>query len=147
MDLQRLERIPSIKAVMTPFPYTLGVEEGMFRAEAIMLEHGVRHVPVEERGRIVGLVSDQDLRRASAKVSESGGDPRVGEYCVSEPYVVDLEARLDDVLLQMVERRVAAALITRGGKLVGIFTTTDACQELANALRERFVPSGGDSAA
>lgn len=146
MDLQRLERIPSIKAVMTPFPYTLGVEEALSSAEAIMREHGVRHVPVEEAGRIVGIVSDEDLRRGPP-AEPQGAEPRVGEFCVSEPYVVDLETRLDDVLIQMVRRRVAAALITRGGKLVGIFTTTDACQELAHVLRARFAPSGGNSAA
>jgi len=146
MDLQRLERIPSIKAVMTPFPYTLAVEAALSSAEAIMHEHGVRHVPVESAGRIVGIVSDEDLHRAS-RAGSPGGDPRVGDFCVSEPYVVDLETRLDHVLAQMAQRRVAAVLITRGGKLVGIFTTTDACQELADALRARFAPSGGNSAA
>jgi len=146
MDLQRLERIPSIKTVMTPFPYTLDVEEALSAAGAIMREHGVRHVPVEEAGRIVGIVSDEDLHRVPRSLPP-GADPRVGDFCVSEPYVVDLETRLDAVLIQMVRRQVAAALITRAGKLVGIFTTTDACQELADALRARFAPRGGDSAA
>lgn len=146
MDLQRLERIPGIKAVMTPFPHTIGVEEEIPRALAIMRQHGVRHVPVEEEGHIVGIVSDEDLRRAPP--AEAGEEEAgVRACCVSEPFVVDLETRLDDVLIQMVRRSVAAALITRGGKLVGISTTTDACQELADALRARFAPSGGDNAA
>ena len=146
MDLGRIERIPSIKAVMTPFPYTIGVEEALSRAEAIMRAHGVRHGPVEDAGRIVGIVSDQDLRRVPVAAADQS-DSRGGDFCITEPYVADLETRLDDVLIQMVRRRVAAALITREGKLVGIFTTTDAFQVLADALRARFAPSGGDSAA
>ncbi|MFP8877059.1 MAG: CBS domain-containing protein [Myxococcota bacterium] len=146
MDLGRLERIPSIKAVMTPFPYTIAVEEPLSQAEAIMRSHGVRHVPVENAGRIVGVVSDQDLRRAPPEGAEQGTS-RVGDFCLTEPYVVDLEGRLDDVLIQMARRRAACALITREGKLVGIFTTTDACQVLADVLRARFAPSGGNSAA
>jgi hypothetical protein len=31
-------------------------------------------------------------------------------------------------------------MVTRGGKLVGVFTTTDACRALARVLRERFPP-------
>ena len=146
MDLNRLDRIPGIKTVMTPFPYSLDVAESPSAAEAIMREHGVRHVPLEEAGRIVGLVSDEDLQRAP-RAPSPGGELRVGDLRVSEPYVVDLETRLDIVLLEMVRRQAAAALITRAGKLVGIFTTTDACQELADALRARFLPPGGDSAA
>ena len=111
-----------------------------------MRAHGVRHVPVEDAGRIVGIVSDQDLRRAPVVGAEQS-DSRAGDFCITEPYVVDLEMRLDHVLIQMVRRRAASALITREGKLVGIFTTTDACQLLADALRARFAPSGGDSAA
>ena len=146
MDLGRLERIPSIKAVMTPFPYTIGVEQPPSQAEAIMRSHGVRHVPVENAGRIVGVFSDQDLRRAPMEGAEKGNS-RVGDFCITEPYVADLETRLDDVLIQMVRRRAACALVTREGKLVGIFTTTDACQVLADALRAQFAPSGGDNAA
>jgi CBS domain-containing protein len=47
----------------------------------------------------------------------------------------------------MAERHLGSALVTRGGKLVGIFTTTDACRALARLLREQHPYDGPDEVA
>ncbi len=149
MDLWRLDRVPAMKAVMTPFPHTVDIDAPVTSAEAIMSLHGVRHVPVEENGEIVGVATDREVRRVMNPASSAADHARiqVRQVFVTEPYVVDLEERLDRVLLGMVERRIGSALVTRRGKLVGIFTTTDACRVLAESLRSRFGPRGGNDAA
>jgi acetoin utilization protein AcuB len=64
-----------------------------------------------------------------------------------ESYVVDAGERLEDVASTMAERHVGSALVTRGGKLVGIFTTTDACRALCRVLREKHPDPGPDQVA
>ena len=66
---------------------------------------------------------------------------------VSDAYIVDLDTRLDEVLAHMAEHHLGSAIITREGKLVGVFTTTDACRHFAEHLREQFRRSGGGDAA
>jgi CBS domain-containing protein len=47
----------------------------------------------------------------------------------------------------MADRHVGSALVTRGDKLVGIFTTTDACRALARVLHELHPDKGPDEVA
>ena len=47
----------------------------------------------------------------------------------------------------MAEQRMGSALVVRRGKLVGVFTVTDACRLLAAWLRERFPDPAGDDVA
>ena len=60
--------------------------------------------------------------------------------------MVDLSHPLDEVLDEMVERHLNSVLVTKRGKLVGIFSTTDACQVLTGWLQQKFRPSGGEAA-
>jgi len=148
MDLRRLDHMPLIKAVMTPFPHSVRIDEPVTRAEAIMREHGVRHVPVEEDGRLVGVATERDI----GLLVNRALDPthreriRVRQVCVSDPYVVDLNAPLARVLTDMADRHIGSALVVRKDKLVGIFTVTDACRVLASILEARFGRGDDDAA-
>ncbi len=147
MDFVKLDRIPTIKTVMTPFPWYIHVEDELAHALEVMEEHDIRHLPVTEGGRLVGVVTQRDiglLRDAAVR------EPRalsVGEACVRDAYVVDVDAPLDDVLLEMARRHIGSALVTKNGKLAGIFTVTDACRCFGELLRARFPSPGGDEAA
>ena len=115
---------------MTPFPYTVGLDEPVERATALMEEHGVRHLPVEHERALVGVVTQRDLARIS------GG--RVRDVAVAEPYVVELNASLEAVARHMAENQIGSALVVRGERLAGIFTVTDACRTLAEILAAAF---------
>ena len=51
-----------------------------------------------------------------------------------KPVALEAAASLEHVAATTAERHVGSALVTRGGKLVGIFTATDACRALARVL-------------
>jgi predicted transcriptional regulator len=55
--------------------------------------------------------------------------------CNLEAYIVEYNTPVDDVVMHMAEIRVGTAMITRNGKLVGIFTTTDVCRNYAELLK------------
>jgi len=71
----------------------------------------------------------------------------VSDAMVKDAYIVDMEARLDEVLAHMAEHHLGSAIVTRRGKLAGIFTVTDACRHFAEFLREQVRRAGGDDAA
>jgi CBS domain-containing protein len=149
MDLRRLDHMPSVKLAMTTFPHAVDVEAPLSRARAMMLEYDIHHLPVTEHGELVGVISAREvaLGTSIASVRESRSEPRVGEVCVRHTYVVEDAERLDRVLTRMVQDRVGCALVVRRGKLVGIFTVTDACRILAEWLRARFPDRDGGEAA
>ena len=142
-------RSPQILAFMTPFPYSIDVEAPLGEAHAFLRERQIRHLPVTRDGRLAGILTDRDIKLALGP--DLGSPPerelRVADVFQPESYVVDAGERLEDVATTMAERHVGSALVTRGGKLVGIFTTTDACRALARVLRERHPHAGPDQVA
>ncbi len=143
-----MKQIPPIKAVMTPFPHTVDSDAPLRRARQMMLEHGVRHLPVKRRQRLVGVITDRDLKRALDPAL--GLAPRdelyVDDVMVTDAYTVSVDEPLDRVLIEMADRHIGCVLVVKSGHLAGIFTNTDACRVLADDLRERFPQDGGDAA-
>lgn len=130
---------------MTPFPYSIEGGESIARAKAMMDEHEIRHLPVTEDRELVGVLSDRDIRvaRRVGGQPDTAGELTVASVCSRPPYVVELSAALDDVVVEMAERGIGSAVVVRQGKLAGILTTTDVCRVLAHVLRE-MAPTPGD---
>lgn len=131
---------------MTPFPYSLGPEDSLDTARRMLKKHRIRHLPVMVKGSPAGVITDQDMRRAAAD-DGSGAEPKVGDLALSEACEFDISAPLDMVLSEMATRLLDSALVLKGGRLVGIFTSTDACRAFADFLRREAPSEDGESAA
>jgi acetoin utilization protein AcuB len=138
---RKLKRIPKIKSVMSPFPYAIDRRHSLGDAAEMMQAHKIRHLPVIDRGKPVGVISARDLSRATKK------DRRVEDVAHLEAYVVDLSTPLDRVLFHMAEKHLDAAIVVKKERLVGIFTLTDACKQFADCLQGFFPPGSGNEAA
>jgi acetoin utilization protein AcuB len=124
---------------MTPFPYSIEVEASVNAARDLMWEHDIRHLPVTQDGELVGVVSERDIGLVLAsRAGEDATHISVRETFSASPYTADLNTPLADVLSHMAESQLGSALVTRNGKLVGIFTATDACAAFARHLHELF---------
>jgi len=142
-------RLQQILAYMTPFPFSIDVDAPLAEAHAFLRERHIRHLPVTERGELVGVLTDRDIKLA---LGPDLGSPPERELTVRdvfqpEAYVVDAGDLLVTVAATMAERHLGSALVTRSGKLVGIFTTTDACRALARVLRGQHPDRGPDEVA
>jgi acetoin utilization protein AcuB len=145
----RIDHIPAIGAVMTPFPYVVQVDESVLAARALMIEHDVRHLPVKSGNFLVGVLTDRDLKRAL--------DPGLGlppkeelfvrDIFLPDAYVVDVSEPLDVVLSHLSSEHIGSALVTKGGRLVGIFTLTDAARLFCTQLRSLFPSRSGNEVA
>ena len=138
---------PSLKIAMTPFPYAIGVDATLAEAGQLMTEHNVHHLPVTgDDHAIAGILSGQDLM-AVTKGKRQGRGLKVRDVCVADVYIVDLDEPIDNVVLTMAERHTGSAVVTRQGKLAGIFTWIDACRCFGDYLRGKRPPVDGDDAA
>ena len=66
---------------------TVGPEATLEEAYKLLLERGIRHLPVVEEGRLVGIVTDRDIRLATSHLNPKGPCPgctRVGEVMTRE---------------------------------------------------------------
>ncbi len=144
-----MKRIPSIKTVMTPFPHAVDAAADVDEALEFMREHSIRHLPVTEAGVLIGMVSDRDIKLLLGPdfASPSGKELKVRDAMVKDLYTVDLSERLDRVLRHMAEHHIGSVIVTRKGKLAGVFTQTDACGSFAEFLRDQMRRSGGGDAA
>jgi acetoin utilization protein AcuB len=142
-----MHKPPHLASAMTPFPYSIERDAPLADALALMEEHNVRHLPVTEEHTVVGVLADRDIRSALHRQGGSEGVLKVKDLYVDDPYIVSLDEPLDAVLLTMAERHIGSAIVTKGGRLAGMFTTVDACRCFGEYLREYFPHPTGDEAA
>jgi acetoin utilization protein AcuB len=140
---------PNLASAMTPFPYSIESASPLRTALDTMTEHAVRHLPVTNSHELVGVISYSDIMAA---LTENAGEEaldtlKVQDICVSDVYVVELDEPLENVLLTLADRHIGSAVVTRHGRLAGVFTWIDACRCFGEYLRENFPRPGGDEAA
>ena len=117
------------------------VSPGTTAAEALKLcrERGIRHLPVLDGGRMVGLISDRDLRLATPAL----GDPnraaalekiRVGDEMSREITTADPEDPIEQAAMAMHERKIGCLPVVEGDELVGILTASDVMTALVRLV-------------
>lgn len=142
-----MRKIPAIKSEMTPFPYSVDVSDSIQYAYEFLQKHELGHLPIKDGNELKGVVSKREIRGFILEMVDTKEERKVGDLRIGNSHIVDLNERLDHVLEKMAELRLDSALVTRNGRLAGIFTTTDVCNAFVRYLNEQFGPPGGDEAA
>ncbi len=127
-----------VENAMTLFPITISPQTNIADARAIMDRYRVRHLPVVDGARTVGIVAAQDLRVAEAVYGahkEASAQVAVMLVGKEKAYETHPEASLEDVLLEMSQLGLSAAMVVDGKRLAGVLTTTDVCRLFAEQLR------------
>lgn len=94
---------------------SLSVQE----AQRLLAKHRFRQLLVTERGKLIGIVTDRDLRAAP-------GDARsVGDVMSYDPESVSCTESVDAAAHLLRSWKVNALPVVRGQKLVGVITTSD----------------------
>ncbi|MCA9705245.1 MAG: CBS domain-containing protein [Myxococcales bacterium] len=121
-----------IRDFMTPSVHTISMESTLPEARNLMQEHGIRHLPVLDEGKLVGLLSDRDLARLEGFPMVDFNLVSVPDAMSEQPYVVSPDTAALEVVRTMRDQRYGSAIVTEAGKVVGVFTTTDALRALAD---------------
>ncbi len=118
-------------------PRTIEANQPIVAARRIMREYGVRHLPVvDDRGRLVGVISERDIHVAQVA---SADRMMVEEIMAAKPYAVAPNLLLQQVVRNMAAKKLGSAVVMDHGRVLGVFTTTDALDVLADALEGKLV--------
>ncbi|NBO33828.1 MAG: CBS domain-containing protein [Actinobacteria bacterium] len=126
-----------ISEVMTKMPRCIESHQSLDLAGKWMNELNVRHLPVREAGKVVGILSDRDLGLMLGSDSSRKPEPKrkVEDAMISNVLTVLETQTVKDVAEQMLVHKVGSAVIAGpDGSVSGIFTDTDALKILCGRV-------------
>jgi acetoin utilization protein AcuB len=134
-----MKSIPTVSKYMTVVPHTIGADQSVLKAEQMMRDLNVRHLPVLWEGKLVGIVSDRDVKLYKGLVDKNELETSKVEHIYQvEAYTISPDSPLDEVVANMAEKKLGSALVVDNKKLVGIFTAVDALSAFAELLHSRL---------
>ena len=128
-------RDPMVGEFMTEAPHSIGVDQTLSTAHAMMRAHHIRHLPVLRAGKLVGLLSQRDLYLVETLREVDPRTLMVEEAMSENAYAVTPRASLSRVAKEMAEKKYGCAVVMDEDDVVGIFTSVDALRALAALLR------------
>ncbi len=119
---------------------TISAGDRMSTVEDIMTLGHVRHMPVVQGGKLVGVVSERDLLRASLSVFSRHGDSErraflhvveIAQVMSVPPVVIEPEATIEEAARIMAEQKIGCLPVVSRGELIGMLTETDVLRWVA----------------
>jgi len=114
---------------------SLGPDDSLAQAKRLMKEHQIEHLPVIKDNKLVGIVSDRDVKRASASDATSLEvheltylltRVKVKDFMISDPITVHVHDSIEDAALLMLEHKVSALpVLDDQKKVVAMLTQMD----------------------
>lgn len=126
-----------VKSKMERNPITINPEASFYEARKLIREEGIRHLPVvDEKGKLVGIVTDRDIREAGPsdatllsvqEINYLLGKLKVGGIMTpAEKLVIVQPDTLIEKAVQLLhDHKIGSLPVVDGDKLVGIITETD----------------------
>lgn len=125
-----------VEEFTTPDPIMVNQETALDEIMMLMAGSGVRHLPVVGEGKIVGIISDRDLRLYSGLSDAEKYQVCAGDIMSPDPLTVSTNTPLEEVAFLMSERKVGSVIVVEEDQLYGIFTATDALNALVEVIRK-----------
>jgi len=124
-----------VKNWMSKTVISVEVSDSIQTANQLFSEHRIRSLPVLENGRLVGIVSDRDLKKASVS-EESGMDPneliylntrlKIAEIMTADPLTAAPDVAVDEIANIMYHKKISGLpVVNDSGELVGMITQGD----------------------
>jgi acetoin utilization protein AcuB len=114
---------------------TVDVNDSMQYATRLLKEHKIRGLPVMEKGKLVGIVTDRDLKRASASDATTLeihellyliSKIKIKDIMTKNPITIPLDYTIDEAAGVLLENKLTGApVVDNEGKVVGVITQTD----------------------
>jgi acetoin utilization protein AcuB len=119
---------------MTREPYRVASSASLEEARSIMKRHDIRHLPVMEGEKLLGIVGENDVRIVEA-VPGANLDTIEVRRVLTAPSCVWAETSLDEVAETMARNKLDCVVVLGGHGVQGIFTSCDALRALGDVLQ------------
>lgn len=116
---------------MTANPWTVTPDQSVPEAAGLLAEHKIRHLPVVEGDRVVGVLSKGDVRAAgpSEATSLSAGEItyllnklKVSKVMTKDPFTIAPDALLEEAAVAMRDNKIEMLPVVEKDRLVGVIT-------------------------
>ena len=134
-----------VEEIMSRSVVTLTTEQTLREAIELLQSKRIRHLPVVDDSKVVGIVTDRDVKRATPSVL-SGIDrdgyervldtTKVTQFMTREPQTVTPNSGVKAAVKIFLDRKVGALPVVEDGHLVGILTDIDILRVVDNMLAE-----------
>lgn len=115
-----------VRSVMRPAPQMLGVDRTVADAAELMERAQVGVVPIgDDRGALVGLVTDRDLVLRVLARRRDPAEVTLGEVATVDVAIVSPDVDVSEARDLMAERGVRRIPVVEAGRLVGILALGD----------------------
>jgi acetoin utilization protein AcuB len=126
-----------VRDLMTEKVITLSPDDKMDQAFYFLNFERIRHLPVVEKDRVVGMISDRDIKKFLGSLTSSPPHIKNEERSrtiktrkvrtMMKRGIVTIAptAEAAEAASILVNRKIGALPVVQGGKLVGIITTSD----------------------
>jgi acetoin utilization protein AcuB len=118
---------------MTRNPSVVRLGDSLAAARLIMQAERFKHLPVVERKRVLGVITDRDVRQHAAHLDET----LVESVMTADPVTVSPDTTVKEAASLMLVRSIGCLPVAQNGGLVGIITTTDLLRALLDVARLR----------
>ena len=108
---------------MTRNPVTVSKDEDVRGCMDLMTEHSIRHLPVVEDQKLVGFVTESDLREVSSTSSTKGAS--IEDFMVRGPITVTPDTDIEDAAKLIYYHKIGGLPVVDEEEFVGIITVVD----------------------
>ena len=125
-----------VARTMTREVVCVSPSHSLTNAYGLMTEWGIRHLPVVDGRRLVGILSDRDLLLSGMRTVSGVAFPpqAVGEVMTPRPMTCRRGTTIGEAAAMMLDHKIdSLPVVDLDGDLVGLLTTSD----LLGLLRER----------
>ncbi|MFV9646097.1 MAG: CBS domain-containing protein, partial [Desulfobacterales bacterium] len=127
-----------IKDWMSESVFTVDVNDSMQHAMKLLQKHEIRMLPVMEKGKLVGVLSDRDIKKASASSATLLGTYdihaiiekiQIKEIMTRDPVTVPFDYTVEETAELIFLHKISGVpVVNHKGELVGIITLSDLCE-------------------
>lgn len=127
--------MPPISRYMTRQPWTIERGATLTAAHELMRSHAIRHLPVMDAGKLVGIVSERDLHLMETLPDVDPDEVTVEDAMTETVYVARPSDEVAEVVDRMAARKLGSVVVVQDRRVEGIFTSIDALIVLSSVLR------------
>ena len=125
-----------VKTLMRPAP-KLEPEVSLGKAAKLMIESGVRQLPVFEKKKLVGFITDENIIHGA--VTQEWGNTEIKEIMTKVPTVIEGNRSVGAALSFFREQGISHLPVLEEGKLVGILTIQDVIEQIFQPRKKQTV--------
>lgn len=123
-----------VKNKMTANPFTISHDQTIPDAHEIMAQYGIKRLPVMKNGKLVGIVSKEDIERASpskattfsmGEITYLLAKTKISQIMTKNPITISEGALLEEAATLMRDNDISFLPVVNGDRLTGIITESD----------------------